>query len=140
MAEDKLKNKSSFRAFPLIPKIEDILLKVKEKQEVNKKLFNNGYCKEYLDYVFVNELGKLIRPSYITEHFALLLKKHNLRKIRFHDLRHSCASLLLANGTPMKAIQEWLGHSTFSTTADIYSHLDFSSKINSANTIKSVLS
>ena len=47
-----------------------------------------------------------------------------MRQIRYHDLRHSCASLLLANGVPMKQIQEWLGHSDFSTTANIYAHLD----------------
>ena len=51
---------------------------------------------------------------------------------RFHDLRHSCASLLLANGVPMKQIQEWLGHSDFSTTANIYAHLDYASKLSSA--------
>ena len=44
---------------------------------------------------------------------------------------HSCASLLLANGISMKQIQIWLGHSTFSTTADIYSHLDFHAQIES---------
>ena len=47
--------------------------------------------------------------------------------------RHSCASLLLANGVPMKQIQEWLGHSDFSTTANIYAHLDYSSKLTSAD-------
>ena len=51
----------------------------------------------------------------------------------YHDLRHSCASLLLANGVPMKQIQEWLGHSDFSTTANIYAHLDYSSKLTSAD-------
>ena len=55
-----------------------------------------------------------------------------MRVIRFHDLRHSCASVLLANGVPMKQIQEWLGHSDFSTTANIYAHLDFQSKVSSA--------
>ena len=45
----------------------------------------------------------------------------------------SCASLLLANGVPMKQIQEWLGHSDFSTTANIYAHLDYSSKLTSAD-------
>jgi len=51
------------------------------------------------------------------------------------DLRHSCASLLLSQGIPMKQIQDWLGHSTFATTADIYSHLDFNSKQESAEAI-----
>lgn len=57
-------------------------------------------------------------------------------KMRFHDLRHSCASLLLANGVPLKQIQEWLGHSDFSTTANIYAHLDYRSKISSAQAME----
>lgn len=55
--------------------------------------------------------------------------------LTYPDLRHSCASLLLSQGIPMKQIQEWLGHSTFATTADIYSHLDFNSKLESADAI-----
>ena len=71
---------------------------------------------------------RLYDPDFITEHFRQLLKKHKLKKIRFHDLRHSCASVLLAQGVPMKQIQEWLGHSDMSTTANIYNHLDAVSK------------
>ena len=62
--------------------------------------------------------------------------KHGMPKMRFHDLRHSCASLLLANGVPLKQIQEWLGHSDFSTTANIYAHLDYRSKISSAQAME----
>ena len=65
----------------------------------------------------------------------MILKKHDLRKIRFHDLRHSCASLLLANKIPMKMIQDWLGHSDMGTTSNIYSHLDANSKLDSAKAI-----
>ena len=65
----------------------------------------------------------------------MIIKKHNLKKIRFHDLRHSCASLLLSCGIPLKAIQEWLGHSNFNVTANYYSHLEFDSKISSADAI-----
>ena len=64
---------------------------------------------------------------------------YGLRCIRFHDFRHSCPSLMLANGVPMKQIQEWLGHSDFSTTANIYAHLDYSSKLNSADAMLSGL-
>ena len=58
-----------------------------------------------------------------------------MRHIRLHDLRHSCASNLLANGIQIKEIQEWLGHASFGTTADVYSHLDFSSKVKVANAL-----
>lgn len=78
------------------------------------------HSKEYSGYICVNEIGDLIKPNYVTEFFPKLLEANGLRRIRFHDLRHSCASLLLANGVPMKQIQEWLGHSDFSTTANIY--------------------
>ena len=64
--------------------------------------------------------------------FELTLQQNHLRHIRFHDLRHSSASLLLANHVPLKQIQEWLGHSDFSTTANIYAHLDAASKQNTA--------
>ena len=57
---------------------------------------------------------------------------------RFHELSHSCASLLYAHGVSLKDIQEWLGHSTISTTANIYTHLDYSSKEASANAILDV--
>ena len=84
-------------------------------------------------------MGNLISPNYVSESFPKFLKKHGLRHIRFHDLRHSCASLLLANGVSMKQIQEWLGHSDFSTTANIYAHLDYSSKKASADAMISGL-
>ena len=89
--------------------------------------------------VCVNEIGDLIKPHYVTESFPKLLKASGMRQIRFHDLRHSCASLLLANGVPMKQIQEWLGHSDFSTTANIYAHLEYSSKLSSADAMLSGL-
>lgn len=99
-AQDITKTKSSMRTLPLIPAFKELLQHKKQQ----------------------------LSPHYLTEAFAKLLKKHGLRKIRYHDLRHSCASLLLANGVPMKQIQEWLGHSDFSTTANVYAHLECNSK------------
>ena len=84
-------------------------------------------------------MGTLISPHYLTSSFPKLLEKNNLRHIRFHDLRHSCASLLLANDVPLKQIQEWLGHSDIGTTANIYSHLDYKSKITSAQAMETGL-
>ena len=135
---DKLKNKTSNRALPLLPQAYQLLIEKKAEIERNRECLGKCYDKRYLDYVCVDNIGRLILPNRLTHNFIKVLKKNNLRRIRFHDLRHSCASLMLANGVPMKNIQEWLGHANYSTTANIYSHLDYSSKINSANTISNV--
>ena len=133
VASDTTKTKSSMRTLPLVPFMRERLLTLKEEQQENRRLCGRSYIKEYLEYVCVNEIGDLIKPHYVTESFPKLLKTNGMRQIRYHDLRHSCASLLLANGVPMKQIQEWLGHSDFSTTANIYAHLDYSSKLTSAD-------
>ena len=139
VAKNKMKNKTSNRTLPLIPQIEQMLKAEKQKQEQNRKLCGKNYNTKYLDYVCVNPLGELLKPDFVSHHFKIIQNRHKLKHIRFHDLRHSCASLMLANGVPMKQIQEWLGHSTFQTTADIYAHLDFSSKLSSANAISTAL-
>ena len=134
-----MKNKTSNRVLPLLPQAEELLLKHKEQVENNKKLLGKSYDTRYLDYVCVDNLGRLILPNRLSHNFIKIIRKNNLKHIRFHDLRHSCASIMLSNGVPMKQIQEWLGHADFGTTANIYSHLDFyKTKQNSANTISNV--
>ena len=71
-------------------------------QEKNKELCGDSYNQEYLEYICVDNCGNLIRPDYVTETFLKLLKKKKLKIIRFHDLRHTCASILLKNGANMK--------------------------------------
>ena len=135
---DKLKNQTSNRTLPLLQQAEKLLLDKKDEIEKNKILLGKSYDNRYLDYVCVDNLGRLILPNRLTKNFIKILRRNNLRKIRFHDLRHSCASIMLSNGVPMKQIQEWLGHADFSTTTNIYSHLDYSTKLNSANTMTNV--
>ena len=132
-AQDSAKTKSSMRTLPFVGSFAEYFKEVKAAQEVNKKVCGNCYNYEYDGYVFVDELGNLMRPDYLTSYFPQYIQKHGCKRMRFHDLRHSCASLLLANGVPLKQIQEWLGHSDFSTTANIYAHLDYSSKLSSAS-------
>ena len=126
-----------FSIHPLVGSFAEYFKEVKAAQEVNKKVCGNCYNYEYDGYVFVDELGNLMRPDYLTSYFPQYIQKHGCKRMRFHDLRHSCASLLLANGVPLKQIQEWLGHSDFSTTANIYAHLDYTSKLFSAKAMVS---
>lgn len=136
---DTLKTKSSYRTLPLLPVIKTLLLEQKDRIRLYQKAFKSNYCNDYQDYVFTNEYGKVYHSDTVSQAFRNVLKAHNLKHIRFHDLRHSCASLLLRHGISMKQIQEWLGHSNFATTADIYSHLDYSSKVDAANTMAQIL-
>ena len=112
-----------------MPDIEKELLKWKEQQKKDEEYWGEAYNKKYIGYIFLHETGDLMLPDYLSHAFQKVLKKNNLRHIRLHDLRHSCASLLLANGIPMKEIQDWLGHSDYNVTANTYSHLDFSMKV-----------
>lgn len=138
VGKDRTKNKTSYRTLPLVIEVANVLKNFRQKQEENKALCKNAYHAQYEDYVCIDELGDVFKPDYITKHFRLLLKSNDLRIIRFHDLRHSCASLLLARGISLKEIQEWLGHSNFNTTANIYAHLDTKAKQNSANVLSSI--
>ena len=135
---DHTKTKSSKRTLPLEPFIEKYLLKIKEIQKENQRFFGNSYNQDYLEYICVDSEGNIIRPDYVTETFLKTLRKNNLKLIRFHDLRHSCASILLKNGANMKEIQAWLGHSNYNTTANLYAHLDISGMNNTAKLLSNV--
>jgi integrase len=75
------------------------------------------------DLVFCNIYGDYLDPAHLRQRFHRLLKEANLPDIRFHDLRHSAATILLSMGVPAKVVQEILGHSQISLTMDIYSHV-----------------
>lgn len=136
---EEMKNKSSRRTLPLPDPVVEMLQVQKEHREVYRKMFQGSYSTQYLDYVCVNQLGELLRPSYVTDHFRELLEKYGLRHIRFHDLRHTFASLLINQDVPLINVSNFLGHSDLSTTANIYAHLDKASKQASAAVISDIL-
>lgn len=109
---NKMKTEYSDRVLPLPEALCEVL-----EAEPNKS-----------SYVVTDAKGKPLAPQYLTKKFTSLLERHGLRKIRFHDLRHTCASLLLQSGVDMKTVQTILGHGNYSTTADIYSHVDLDGK------------
>ena len=143
VAKDKGKSSSSTRALPIDNDTKERLKLCKEQQEFRQKKYKRAYSKKWLNYVMVDELGELILPNTITDSFNYTLEKHGLRHVRFHDLRHTCATLLLSHGKKtgvgMKDIQVWLGHSDYRTTANIYSHVDAGSKQTSLETIAGIV-
>lgn len=124
--KDKTKNKASHRSFALSAEVREMLQAAKTAEMVNRRVCGAAYAQN--DYVFKWPDGTPFAPDYVTKHFAKLLKKHNLPKIRFHDLRHSCASMLLSQGFTLKDVQEYLGHADIKMTANIYGHLDTARK------------
>lgn len=138
-AQDKMKNKKSFRTMPISDSMVTILKNVKTQQLKNRLMYGNCYNLDYVDYVCVNELGELLKPDYITSRFKKIIKKNNFKPLNFHGLRHSCATLLLSLDYQMKDIQEYLGHADFTTTAKTYAHVDFARKNSMTNGIDGVL-
>lgn len=136
--KDKTKNATSYRSFPLTEEIRRFILEAKNNENKNRMLFGNEYQEN--DYIFKWDSGAKYTPEFITHKFSKILKTYGFRHIRFHELRHSCASLLIANGFTLKDVQEWLGHSDIKMTANIYSHLDTSRKNNIADSLENSLS
>lgn len=126
VAKDKTKNASSFRSFPLTEEASRIFKEAKAKEAENRRLFGKAYQKN--NYVFKWDDGHPYSPDYISQRFSDLLANHGLPHIRFHELRHSCASLLLNAGFTLKDVQEWMGHADIKMTANIYGHLDVARK------------
>lgn len=131
------KNNSSYRQFPIIGELEDLLTRIRKNQEHNKKTIPYyTTCDE--EYLCLNEEGRLLLPEFLTRKFKKIIKKLGLNdKIRFHDLRHSCATFLYNIGIGVKDMQLWLGHSDVSTTLNIYTHLNFRNKEKTAKELES---
>ena len=137
LEKDTTKNKSSHRTYPMTPEVRQRFLRIKERQAADRELTGDSYVEN--DYVFKWPDGHIFSPSYVSAKFKQILQANNLPIIRFHDLRHTTASLLLAQQYDLKYISEWLGHSDISTTANIYAHLGFESKKDMSNVLSNIL-
>jgi integrase len=114
-------------------------LKEHRRQQVEERL-SLGRAWNDQDLVFPNTIGEPSDPGTASTHFQAVLKRLGLPKIRFHDMRHTCASLLLQAGTHPKIVQEMLGHSTITLTMDTYSHSIPSTHTEAADTMENILS
>lgn len=136
--KDKTKTQSSLRSFPMSDDVCTLLHDLKCTQEQNRKLLGSRYHTS--DYVFCWPDGRPYGPDYVSWKFKSILLKNGLPPIRLHELRHSCASLLINNGFGLKDIQEWLGHADIGTTANTYGHLETRRKQRIANTFSDCFS
>jgi integrase len=95
------------------------VLRAWRKQQTAKRL---EWGEAWVDSgrVFTKEDGSRLRPEYVSERFGTLSARAGLPPVRFHDLRHGAATMLLAAGDPIKVISEILGHSTAAFTSDVY--------------------
>lgn len=126
--KQKMKNDSSYRIMPLLDSIKKLIIRRMERIKKDKHFFKSIYTKKWEGFICVGENGELIKPDRVTRTFRKLINECGLKKIRLHDLRHSCATLLYEQDIQLKDIQMWLGHSDIQTTANIYSHFDYTRK------------
>lgn len=137
--ENLTKNSSSYRSLPLVAPVKELLLEKKQIIQEYRKLFRRSYYREDSDYVCVNEIGELIKPRTLSDNFKRIIRQNKIRNLRLYDCRHTAASIMLKNGVNMKKIQMILGHSDYATTANIYSHLDYTDKISATETMKEII-
>ncbi len=115
------KTSHSRRRVAMTPKLALFLKKYREEREL--LCLQLGTCLSLDDLVFCNPEGKPLDPSVLSHDFARIVKRAGLKGIRFHDLRHTFASLMLLRGAKPKVISEALGHASVAFTMDTYSHI-----------------
>jgi integrase len=118
---DAPKTESSRRLLPLTDRLIAALQEHKARQDNERARLGEGWVD--LDLVFTTGHGTAIEPHNLFDHFKAALRAAGLPKMRFHDLRHSCASILLAQNVHPRVIMEILGHSEIGTTMNLYAHV-----------------
>lgn len=118
---NKLKTLGSYRSIRITQTLLEILKRHKDLQNKNKELLGD----DYIDTGFVccEPDGSIVDPSTYSKRFSQILKKHNFKAIRFHDLRHSFATNLIRLGVPINTVSKMLGHSSITITLDTYAHV-----------------
>ena len=120
VVEAPLKTKNAYRTLTLSADAISVLMHQRRKTGSS-------------EWVFPSPSGGPMSPDSVLHMLQRVLKRAGLPRIRFHDLRHTCATMLCRQKISLRDIQLWLGHSTYQTTADIYTHLDYRDKLNTAN-------
>lgn len=131
---DVPKTRASRRTLPLPSGVLKYLKELRRRQCDNYTAHRDKYSREYLKYICVDDMGLIVKPDDLSVGFGRIMAEMNFR-CRFHDLRHTCASLLVQHGIELKSVSVWLGHSSIAVTSDIYTHLTYREKLKVAETI-----
>ena len=133
----KTKTESSERTI-LMP---DFLIEMLRTHKVEQAKIRLQLGSEYHnnDLVVCKPNGDPVFTSTLSQSFHRFLEKNDIRSIRFHDLRHLNATIMLAHGVPMKIASARLGHSNIQTTMDIYTHVDVKMQVDAAEELNNAL-
>lgn len=118
LTESRGKTANARRSIDLDPTTIDILTAWKAWTDIERRI-----NKTESDYVFATTLGGPVHPHAISQAFERVTRNAGLPVIRFHDLRHTHATLLIKEGVPVKVVSERLGHATTSFTIETYQHV-----------------
>lgn len=118
---DATKTDGSRRSVTLTDSVIQLLKQIKDKQEKDKLIFGSAYDDQ--DLVFATPEGKFLNMENLTRNFGRMVKKLDVPYVRFHDLRHCHATILMLQGVHPKIVSERLGHSSTKLTMDTYSHV-----------------
>jgi integrase len=119
--ESQAKTTGGRRMVPLDPGLVSVLREHRKRQLAERLAWGPGWTDS--GYVFTREDGQPYHPEHISDRFETLARRAGVPMIRLHDLRHSAASLALADGTNVKVVQELLGHASPSITQQVYAHV-----------------
>lgn len=120
------KTKTSIRMIPMMDEVYNALMEQKKRQDSDKQEYRDIYMDQGL--VFADKIGNYLPQRSFMEKYHTFLNKYGVKDIRFHDLRHTFATLLIESDISMKIVQELLGHSTITTSMDIYTHVSDTKK------------
>lgn len=122
--QKKLKTPTSFRTLEL-SKFLSYYLNLQHQKQIARQKNDENYDNQYNGFICVHPNGKLMNPDFVTQRFrSVQVKNEVLFPIRYHDLRHTCASILYSQGASDLDVQKWMGHSDISTTANVYVHMN----------------
>jgi integrase len=116
------KSAKSRRTIP-VPTIGRDALERQRRRQADQRASAGTAWQDRADLVFTDPVGRPLRPDAVTKRLHVALDAAGLRSIRFHDLRHSAATMMLAGGVPLAVVSDWLGHSGVAITLSHYAHV-----------------